>query len=898
MDFFLNLFSSEFMPHGHCFQWRPDILWTHVISDGVIALSYATIPATLAVFTAKRKDLQFRGVFILFALFILFCGATHAFQIYAVWEGAYRLTGLMKAMTAVVSLTTAVVLAKMVPVALKIPSPQQLRDANLRLKDAHDERIKAEKELSEQRKETLFRTIFAATPNGMALLDHSGRFLLANRAFGTMFGVEEVKVVGLSAQQVMSETVATSIMAYLDNHLAEAHHNDPLDRTIIECQAQPGRLLVAEVGFSPVEYKGDDLVIATFVDISQRRADEEALRRAKHRFERAVTGTRDGLWDWRLEDDQVWFSPHFCGLLGIEPNQENNPYSLAAWLSHAQPATRGALERALRNLADQEGGTLKQEHLFKTASGEYRWFETRARFSSAEHSTFVSGSISDIHPRKLVEMELEKQNVYLETILDNMRHGIFVIDVTEEQDFVFSAFNRAEEEMTGVSFEDAKNKRVEDLVPKYFPIEVAREIRARYQACYDRKGPYQYTEMLPLQGKETWWLTNLSPIVDESGQVTRIIGSTSEITQVKQLEQSMREREEFLQKVIDFSLNGLYIFNFQTRRNTFINPAYTRITGYEMQDLAAMEGNLTQLFHPESTEPLAAHIQEVLQSEAGQSTTMEYRFRHKNGHWIWCLSSDTVFSRDGDGKPVEMIGTFIDISSIKLANQRLRESNQELEQFAFVASHDLREPLRKVKSFGKLITKRYAENLPEKAADYFERMMSATDRMDRLIEDLLSLSRVATQQRSFEHCSLNAVLDQVLSDLSLLIKRKEARIERGALPGLFCDQLQMYQLFANLVGNSLKYTRTDVKPLIQIRLQSETPDRVVIEVCDNGIGYDGDASEQIFGIFKRLHGRDDYPGSGIGLAICRKIVERHEGTISAQGEPGKGARFVVSLPRR
>ncbi len=892
MDFFVNLFSSEFMPHGHCYQWRPDILWTHVISDGLITFSYATIPATLAMFTAKRGDLEFRGIFLLFASFILCCGATHALEIYSVWEGAYRLTGLMKAITAVVSLSTAVALVLMVPKALLIPSPQQLHVANIELRKESQQRLKVEAELAEQRKEQLFRTIVSAIPSGMLLLDKAGHVLLANRAVSRIFGLGSSEPTGAAVDAVFPACFLDGFNEKL-KHFFEGN-GDEADFTgmIFEGERADGQVIAGKMGFTPIRWKDEDLVIVNIVDITSSVRQNEAIRRSNNRFDRAVAGTAEGLWEWDVSNEQVWYSPQFFKLLEYEAREGG---ALDFWLDHTEQSSRARLEHSLRGLSEKEG-EFQQEHRIRLASGEYRWLLTRGRGRTDGKHHFVSGSISDIHQRKMIEVALERQNQFMETIFENIRHGIFVLDVTEDQDLIFVAFNKAEEEMTGVPFEHARNKRVEELAPEYFPLEVAQEIRARYQTCLDRNDVYEYTEMIPIKGRETWWLTRLAPVCNQTGEIYRIIGSTSEITQIKQLEASVRDREEYLQKIIDFSLNGLFIIDLNTLKNTFINPSFTRITGYQREDLQDADLDFQSLFHPSEREIMEDHFEDVKRSERGSMMSMEYRFRHKQGHWIWCLSSNAVFSYDENGRPLEMIGTFIDITSIKEAAQRLHESNQELEQFAFVASHDLREPLRKVKSFAQLIKKRYADGLPEKALDYFTRMMSATERMDRLIEDLLSLSRVATNAREFSNHALDDILDTVLQDLDIVIRRKQAVIQREPLPAINCDESQIYQLFTNLINNSLKYVDEQRLPSIYIRAVSESESFVILELKDNGIGFEQKDAEQIFGIFKRLHGRDAYTGSGIGLAICRKIVDRHNGTIRAFGVPNQGARFEIRLP--
>jgi signal transduction histidine kinase len=226
---------------------------------------------------------------------------------------------------------------------------------------------------------------------------------------------------------------------------------------------------------------------------------------------------------------------------------------------------------------------------------------------------------------------------------------------------------------------------------------------------------------------------------------------------------------------------------------------------------------------------------------------------------------------------------------------RLRRSNAELEQFAAVASHDLREPLRKIQSFGGLLTRRFAAELPEEGVGYVERMCAAAVRMEILIDGVLDLSRATRAETSFERLSLDSVVRAVLGDLQILLVETGALIELGELPEIEADPLQMRQLFQNLIANALKFARPDVVPEVSVSA-ALAPGIVELTVSDNGIGFEEEHVERIFGPFQRLHGRAEYLGSGLGLALCRRIAERHGGSIVARATLGAGASFIVTLP--
>jgi signal transduction histidine kinase len=236
----------------------------------------------------------------------------------------------------------------------------------------------------------------------------------------------------------------------------------------------------------------------------------------------------------------------------------------------------------------------------------------------------------------------------------------------------------------------------------------------------------------------------------------------------------------------------------------------------------------------------------------------------------------------------------------RLAEQHreLKRSNAALDEFASVASHDLQEPVRKILSFGDLLSTSAGPMLDGKAREYLARMLSAAARMRTLISDLLLYSQVTTRVQPFARTDLARIAREVIADLETSIAESGGRVEVGELPVIEADALQMRQLLQNLLGNALKYRQKDTPPVVRLNCSSPPPGGpdCTITVTDNGIGFNEKHASKIFGMFVRLHGRAEYEGSGIGLAICRKIVERHGGTIAATSTAGAGATFTVTLP--
>ncbi len=333
-----------------------------------------------------------------------------------------------------------------------------------------------------------------------------------------------------------------------------------------------------------------------------------------------------------------------------------------------------------------------------------------------------------------------------------------------------------------------------------------------------------------------------------------------------------------------------------------VNPAECALLGFPEQEMVGRP--IWEFMALEEQEKSAAALRAKLSGEEAL-TRIERAYKRQDGAVVF-LEIHPKLIRDASGEVTGIRSFMVDITVRKLAEQALQKqarelarSNAELEQFAYVASHDLQEPLRKIQAFGDRLKVKCADDLNEDGRDYLGRMQNAAGRMQTLIHDLLALSRVATHPQPFVAVDLHTVAFDVVSDLESRIEQVGGRVEIGHLPAVMADRFQMSQLLQNLIGNALKFHKPGQRPVVQVR--TERVSRADSELCrliveDNGIGFDEKYRERIFQVFQRLHGRNDYEGSGIGLAICRKIAERHGGSITAESVPGKGAKFIVTLP--
>ncbi|OFZ31079.1 MAG: hypothetical protein A2622_00300 [Bdellovibrionales bacterium RIFCSPHIGHO2_01_FULL_40_29] len=338
---------------------------------------------------------------------------------------------------------------------------------------------------------------------------------------------------------------------------------------------------------------------------------------------------------------------------------------------------------------------------------------------------------------------------------------------------------------------------------------------------------------------------------------------------------------------------------------TYVNRKFCAISKYSPQELI---GNTHRIinskFHSD------AFFDEMWQTiVSGKTWEGEVRNRAKDGTYYWVNTTIVPFM-DEHGQPIQYVSVRYEITERKLAEEqlniyakKLEISNQELQDFASVAAHDLQEPLRKIQSFSDRLKLKAKSELKPESYDYVERIQSSAQRMQVLINDLLTYSRVTTKAQPFLTLDLNEIVGQVTSDLVILLEQSQGTVSFKGLPLVEADRTQMHQLFQNLISNALKFSKPNTPPVVTIESKildhSPLPHKgpaCQITIRDNGIGFDEKYLDRIFTIFQRLHGRHEYEGTGIGLAVCRKIVDRHGGILTAKSSVGEGATFIVTLP--
>jgi PAS domain S-box-containing protein len=370
------------------------------------------------------------------------------------------------------------------------------------------------------------------------------------------------------------------------------------------------------------------------------------------------------------------------------------------------------------------------------------------------------------------------------------------------------------------------------------------------------------------------------------------------LTRIDEQDRALREGEERLNLALMASGVGTWSWNVVENLmiwDDYIHPLF----GLKPGTLPGRFEAFLDYVHPRDRAQVQQATTEALEKDAPYNT--EYQVAWPDGT-VRVLASRGKVYRDSQGTPSRMTGVSWDITEQKHAEERLRallgeleRSNRELEQFAYVASHDLQEPLRMVSSYTQLLERRYRDKLDDDAREFISYAVDGACRMQRLIQDLLEFSRVSTRGKRLEPVDVNEVLGTVRANLSAAIEDAGALVTSEELPTVIADPTQMGQLLQNLVGNAIKFQGAE-SPRVRIAA-CERAEEWVVAVKDNGIGIEPEYFDRIFVIFQRLHVTADYPGTGIGLAVCKRIVERHGGRIWVESEPGNGATFFFSIPK-
>ena len=882
-----GFFQETFMPHGYCLQWRPDILWLNVISDLFIAVAYFSIPIALILFLRKRKDLKFRGIFILFALFILLCGITHLLAIYNMWHGAYGLHGILKALTALVSLLTAYVLFKNLETAISLPTRKEFENL---LEEATNEKIKAKNLEIEKKGEEIFKFTTELLPSGLLVIDESQNIVMANAELCRIFGYQKEDLLGKPLSLLIDERVAHHAMLvsnYMEN--PSQSHKMAAGR-VVRGVHKNSHLVDIQINLSVHSYAGEKHTFATVIDFGSFLFEQEEKNEMNSRLKRAIDASDDGIWEWNVQNDHVWFSPQFMKLIGHEITSKPE---LNDWLDHIHPEDKDKIDSALKShFFDKTKFNLIYRGM--ASSGNYEWFRTRGDsiFDQNNQPVLMSGVLSNINQTKQLEDKLAEKSKFLNEVLQRSLTGLYIFDLVKQRTVYI---NPEYSNLTGYTFSeldsiqndegpeallhpddlDAVTQHQKSLLSLEHDDGVGIEFRYKHKAgewkwLYSRESVYSFYE---------------------DGQPKELLGALFDITELKKREHEIRKLA--LDYSTTFKQAGVGIAHINLA-GSFIkaNSKFLNIFAYESFD--NHELNFVQLCYPQDRIRLSLLINQLIEFKE-TIFHVEKRFIRASGELFWGDLTVSYVNASNLDEPAYLIAILDDVSERKLMEQNLSESNQSLERFAYAASHDLQEPLRKISAFSGALERRLkASSKDPEIIFQLDRICDASVRMGNMIDNLLKLSRASSDVLNIKPVSLSTILVQALDDLSSKIKSVEMQVFLPKDVYISVDSNAFGQVIRNLISNSICY-RNNTRPLIVSICSQVIDNKVVLEYQDNGDGFSADKVEMIFEPFRRLVAKS-IPGTGMGLTICRQVMKAHQGRIYAIAKEQYGATFIIEIP--
>ncbi|MBU0508829.1 PAS domain S-box protein, partial [bacterium] len=502
----------------------------------------------------------------------------------------------------------------------------------------------------------------------------------------------------------------------------------------------------------------------------------------------------------------------------------------------------------------------------------------------------VTFTATDITERKRAEEQLRRSREEWHTIFHAVGHPAFILNPQQE----VIAANRTALLTLGMSEQDVAGKKCWELF--HSP-----ELDAPPPGCPMKamlaSGEMETTEM-EIEALGGHFLVSCTPVLGSDGQLEKVIHVATDVSELKRAETEVRTERDRAQGYLDIAGTIIVALNRQGEI-MLINRKGCRILGCLETEIVGRDWFETCL-PPPVRDAVRDFFRRSMEGVIEMPEYYENNVLTGNGERTIAWHNTVI--RDDDERIIGTLSSGEDITERKQAEeelvrrtQELERSNSELERFAYVASHDLQEPLRMMSSYAELLKRRYEGQLDRDADDYVGYIVEGADRMQQLIRDLLAYSRMDVRGKRFEKIDCAKILEAVLENLQLVIEENQAVITHDSLPLAHGDKTQVVQLFQNLIGNAIKFRGQDA-PRIHVGCADKNA-HWEFSVSDNGIGIEAEYFDRIFVVFRRLHKRDEYPGTGIGLAICKKIVERHGGRIWVESQPGEGTTFRFNLPK-
>ncbi|WP_205510623.1 PAS domain S-box protein [Longitalea arenae] len=642
------------------------------------------------------------------------------------------------------------------------------------------------------------------------------------------------------------------------------------------------------------EIKG---VITVYTEVTHSVLARKKIEEKEEQLRIALEGGDLGYFDYRPQTGELILSDRLLQMFGLPVD---SVASLDLFFNVLHPEDRElANKRIQAALEPANGGIYENEYrTVGITDGKVRWLHSKGKtsFDEANKPVRFTGVVRDITHEKLTEETVRESEERFRGTFENAAVGIAHVGL----DGTFLMVNDRLCEIVGYTKEELLAKNFQQIT---HPDDLDADLHFVADLISGRIDTYSMEKRyIQKNGSFIWSNLTVSMAKKRDGNPDYFIAVIQDISEQKRAEEEVKQSEEQFRTLADNIQNlawmadsegAIFWYNQRWYDYTGTTPPQMAVTDWE------------SFHHPQYTDLVNQFKNAFNQGEPFELT---FPLRRRDGNYRWFLTQVYPI-KSANGQVLRWVGTSTDIDEHKSVEERLenlvaertrqlKRSNEELQQFAHVASHDFKEPVRKIRIFSNHLSSEYGRYLPEKGINYLDKIQNASARIYEMIDAILQYSSFEEDDRLNEAVNLTKVMNQIITDLELAIQEKNAKIEFADLPTLEGSTILMYQLFSNLINNSLKFSKPNVPPVIKISWQEVDKNNIQITLADNGIGFKENYAEIIFKAFSRLHSKAEFAGTGLGLSLCQRIVERHGGDIYAQGEEGVGAVFVITLPLR